>query len=119
MSDSRFSFVAYLTVPSSLTDAVASHIGELLSKRFGGATIMPASGFWAHDGSQVKDQYGPVQKEGALAIHLSVLTPQADQALTCLQDAAKSAKNKFGLEAKAFHIEKWQTTAHHTDLSQA
>ncbi|WP_417457678.1 hypothetical protein [Kordiimonas sp.] len=118
MDNTRIRFIAYITTEEHEADQVASFFGERLARQFGGATIAPATGFWAADGDAVKQAYdGPFERQCVLMIQLSVLPSEKDRALTCLQETGREAAACLGLSATAFHIEAWQTEAFHTNIS--
>jgi len=96
---------------------VSRFFGVALSKRFAGATIGTADGYWAEDGAEFKSEYeGNILCERVVVIDLSVNPDREVEALDLLRILGRQAIDKFGVAAEEMHIEVSVTRAYHTNL---
>lgn len=119
MSDSkRISYQVYMSCEADCFDDVRIFITERLSRRFGGVTWSRMGGCWVDGAHETKSIYeGRLMDEDVLALFLSVLPCDAEEALTYIRVTARDAVAHFNLQTRYLHIEGSETQALHTDLS--
>ncbi|WP_417538487.1 hypothetical protein [Marinobacter sp.] len=119
----RIRFLVLFSVEPDKMNAAGEYISSLLSKRFGGATLLSSTdentltGFWAEDGSQFKKLYeGRVHREPIMGLMLSVLPEDEDEAYDLIQKSLSTAAEKLNLNTRHVHVETMKARAHHFDI---
>lgn len=119
MSNKRIRFNAYFSVQENLRQTVSDYIGHELSKKFAGATITTAIGYWAKDGADFKNKYaGPILNESILSLDLSVTPEREYEALDLIRKTIAQAITDFKVDAQHIHIESYPTVAFHTIIPE-
>lgn len=117
MPNSRSTFICSMTIKPHLLDDINAHVGQVLSKRFGGVTTYEGNGFWSKNGNDDLIEYSDnIEQCKVLIIHLSVMPDLECDALSALKSVFAEINDEYKLGNTHLHVEKQSTTAHHITI---